>query len=70
MSLARPKIIQAELALRADRIITMGCEVRGVPRIDEDWGLADPKDATPERVREIRDAVKSKARRLSEQMLG
>jgi arsenate reductase (thioredoxin) len=61
ISRARPKLIDPELAWRADRIITMGCDVEGVPRIDEDWGLADPKDAAPERVREIRDAVKSKA---------
>jgi arsenate reductase (thioredoxin) len=69
ISHARPKLIDPELASRADRIITMGCDVTGVPRIDEDWGLADPKGAAPERVREIRDAVKAKAQRLVAEMV-
>ena len=70
ISQARPKLIDPETARRADRIITMGCDVHGVPRIDEDWGLADPKGASPERVREIRDAVKSKALALARDMRG
>jgi arsenate reductase len=70
ISQARPKLIDPELALRADRIITMGCDVQGVPRIDEDWGLADPKGAPPERVREIRDAVKTKALALARDIRG
>jgi arsenate reductase (thioredoxin) len=70
ISQARPKLIDPELARRADRIITMGCDVQGVPRIDDDWGLADPKGAAPERVREIRDAVKSKALALARDIRG
>lgn len=66
---ARPKLIDPHVAERADRIITMGCDVTGVPRIDDDWGLPDPKGQTPERVREIRDMVKAKARRLADQLL-
>ena len=68
ISAARPKLLDAEVARRADRIITMGCDVQGVPRIDDDWGLLDPKDQPPERVREIRDAVKRKAQSLAEQL--
>jgi len=68
ISAARPKLIDADVAARADRIITMGCDVHGVPRIDDDWGLPDPKDQTPERVREIRDMVKARARKLAEEM--
>jgi arsenate reductase (thioredoxin) len=64
ISRARPKLIDPETALRADLIITMGCDVTGVPRIDQDWGLPDPKGATPQRVREIRDLVKAKVRLL------
>jgi arsenate reductase len=62
---ARPKLLDDERAANADRIITMGCDVQGVPRIDDDWGLPDPKGQTLERVREIRDMVKEKARRLA-----
>ena len=57
---ARPKLLDPAVAERADRIITMGCDVEGVPRIDADWGLPDPKGQPPERVREIRDMVKHK----------
>lgn len=66
---ARPKLIDPETAKRADRIITMGCDVQGVPRIDDDWGLPDPKGQSPERIREIRDAVKKHVMRLAEELL-
>jgi len=69
ISHARPKLIDPALAARADRIVTMGCDVQGLSRIDEDWGLADPKGASPERVEAIRDEVKAKTRRLAEQIL-
>ena len=68
ISSARPKLIDERVAARADRIITMGCDVQGVPRIDADWGLPDPKDQTPERVREIRDLVKTKAQQLAREL--
>lgn len=69
ISSARPKLIDPDIAQRADRIITMGCDVQGVPRIDDDWGLPDPKGQPPERVREIRDSVKNKAKLLVEALL-
>jgi phosphinothricin acetyltransferase len=69
ISAARPKILDAALAARADRIITMGCDVEGVPRIDDDWGLPDPKGQSPERVREIRDLVAAKAQTLASLLL-
>ena len=65
ISAARPKLIDPAVAQRADRIITMGCDVEGVGRVDEDWGLPDPKRQPPERVREIRDAIKAKAAALA-----
>ena len=34
----------------AGSIITMGCDVEGVPRIEDDWGLPDPKGQPPERL--------------------
>lgn len=64
ISTARPKLLDAEYVNQADRIITMGCDVEGVPRIDDDWGLPDPKGQTPERVREIREMVKAKVQTL------
>ena len=65
ISQARPKLLDPALAGRADRIITMGCDVEGVPRIDEDWGLPDPKGQPPERLREIRNMVRQKVATLA-----
>jgi arsenate reductase len=71
ISAARPKLLDPGVIARADRIITMGCDVAscdvnfGSLRIDDDWGLPDPKGQSPERVREIRDLVCRKARDLA-----
>jgi len=69
ISQARPKLLDPTIAQRADRIITMGCDVEGVPRVDDDWGLPDPKGQPPERVMEIRDLVCSKAEILARELL-
>ena len=69
ISATRPKLVDPAQAARAERIITMGCDVQGVSRIDADWGLPDPKGQPPERVREIRDLVKAKARALALELL-
>lgn len=69
ISEARPKLLNPGMLGRATRIVTMGCDVEGVMRIDDDWGLPDPKDQSPERVREIRDAVKVKARALADSLI-
>lgn len=47
----------------------MGCDVEGVPRIDADWGLPDPKGQSPEVVREIRDLVRAKAHDLADELI-
>ncbi len=65
---ARPKLVDPAVATRASRVITMGCDVEGVDRIDDDWGLPDPKGQPPERVREIRDLVRAKARALADEL--
>jgi arsenate reductase len=57
---ARPKLLDPAVAAHADRVISMGCDVEGVPRVDLDWGLPDPKGQPPERVREIRNLVKQR----------
>lgn len=69
ISAARPKLLQSQRTEGVDRIITMGCDVEGVPRIDDDWGLPDPKGQPPEVVRAIRNTVKAKARALSDELL-
>ncbi len=66
---ARPKLVNPALAARADRIITMGCDVQGVPRVDDDWGLPDPKGQPLTRICEIRDLVATKAEFMANELL-
>ena len=68
ISAARPKLIDPALAARASRLITMGCDIEDVAHIDDDWGLLDPKGQPLERVREIRELVRAKARALAEEL--
>ena len=68
ISSARPKLLDPAIVAKADRIITMGCDVEGVPRIDADWGLPDPKGQTPEKLREIRELIRRKANELAKEL--
>jgi arsenate reductase len=68
ISRARPKLIDSTIVARAEYVITMGCDVEGVSRMDDDWGLPDPKGQPPERIREIRDLVNEKAADLARQL--
>lgn len=63
LSSARPKRLTDELAAGANALITMGCGdecpyVAGAER--DDWPLADPKGEPLERVRQIRDEIRSR----------
>lgn len=69
ISNARPKLLNQDTVARATRIITMGCDVQGVPRIDDDWGLPDPKGQDVGKIREIRDLVKVKAQALADSLM-
>src|SRR5262245_36154816 len=67
LSRAKPQRITDELARSADLLITMGCGdacpfVPGLHR--QDWPLSDPKGQPVEMVREIRDEIRSRIRRL------
>ncbi len=68
ISSARPKLLDPAVIANADLIVTMGCDVQGLERVDDDWNLPDPKGASPERVREIRDMTKRRARALANQL--
>ncbi len=64
-----PRKLTDELAATATILITMGCGeacpvVPGLRRMD--WPLEDPKGKPVERVREIRDEVKSRVSALLE----
>ncbi|HEX3594960.1 MAG TPA: arsenate reductase ArsC [Polyangiaceae bacterium] len=62
-----PRFLSDELARTATLLVTMGCGeacpvVPGLRRAD--WSLEDPKGKPLERVREIRDEVKSRIEKL------
>jgi arsenate reductase (thioredoxin) len=68
-----PKVMDADMVNRADRVITMGCDVDAgvcpaafVPT--EDWGLEDPKGKPIEAVRAIRDEIRSKVEALIQEL--
>lgn len=59
-----PKLLTQEMADRADKIISMGCGVdaSACPArflLTEDWGLDDPAGQSIERVREIRNEIRT-----------
>lgn len=67
LSAARPQLLNQALAQGADLLITMGCGdacpvVPGLRR--DDWPLPDPKGQSMERVREIRDDIRGRVRKL------
>lgn len=69
LSLQRPTLLSQAVARSADLLITLGCGeacpvVPGLER--EDWPVADPKGATVERVREIRDELQVRVSALAE----
>jgi len=70
MSQAKPKMLTVEMANEADLIVTMGCgaaaDICPGPFFKEnvDWGLEDPKGKTIEKVREIRDEIEKRVKKL------
>lgn len=63
LSQAKPQLLTTELASRAALLVTMGCGescpyVPGLEIID--WILPDPKAQPPDRVRAIRDDIRSR----------
>jgi len=68
ISYKRPKVLTSEMLDSADRVVTMGCGVEGVcPAAfvpSEDWQLEDPEGKPIEKVREIRDEIEAKVKKL------
>jgi arsenate reductase len=65
----RPKQLTEEMAAGAARIITMGCGVDATScpanvYFTDDWGLDDPAGKPIEKVREIRDQIRSRVEEL------
>lgn len=70
----QPRRLTPEMLDSVDRIVTMGCGVEGVCPASflptEDWGLEDPSGKSLAKVREIRDQIENKVKRLVTEMLG
>jgi arsenate reductase len=71
MSHQRPKLISQEMVDQADKIISMGCGVDAAAcpakfLVTEDWELDDPAGESIERVRKIRDQIRSRVEALLE----
>lgn len=72
----KPKMLTLEMMESADRVITMGCG--GEPAElcpagffkTEDWALYDPKNKPIEKVREIRETIKTKVTELLKEIEG
>ena len=65
----KPKAITRQMVEEADMIIVMGCSAEGfcpAPLLNKvvDWQIEDPKDKPVEKVREIRDEIESRVRKL------
>ncbi len=69
----QPKKLTPEMLDGVDRVITMGCGVEGVCPASftpaEDWQLDDPKGKPMEQVREIRDKIEAKVKKLIAEVL-
>ncbi len=72
ISTQRPKMLTLQMLDEADRVITMGCAVENVcPAAlvpTEDWQLDDPEGKPIEKVRELRDDIQSRVRKLIDEI--
>lgn len=64
-----PKLITNKMVQGADMIIVMGCSAQGfcpAPLLNKviDWGIEDPKGKPIEKVRETRDEIENKVKKL------
>ena len=67
----RPKKLTPEMLDQANKVITMGCGAENVCPATwvetEDWELEDPKGQSIEKIREIRDQIKTNVDKLIEE---
>jgi protein-tyrosine-phosphatase len=73
LSAKKPELIANEMVREADMIIVMGCSAQGfcpATFLNKviDWGIEDPKDKPIEKVREIRDEIERKVKKLIEEI--
>lgn len=69
----KPKHINNQMVQEADIIIVMGCSAEGfcpAPLLNKvvEWGIEDPKGKPIEKVRQIRDEIEEKVKKLIENL--
>jgi arsenate reductase len=68
----KPKLLTPEMMDKAERVITMGCGAEKVCPAAfvpmEDWQINDPEGQPVEKVRAIRDAIRSKVEKLVKEL--
>ena len=68
----KPKALTPEMIDQANLVITMGCGAEAACPASwvetRDWALEDPKDKPIEKVREIRDEIKTKVLNLLKEL--
>jgi len=70
ISMNKPKLLTAKMALDVDLIVTMGCGAADLcpgPFFKDtvDWALEDPKGKSIDKVREIRDEIERRVKELT-----
>ena len=65
----KPRLINNQMVQEADIVIVMGCDPQGfcpAPLLEKvaDWKLEDPKGKPIEKVREIRDEIERRVKKL------
>jgi len=65
----KPKLIDTRMVQEADMVIVMGCDPRGfcpAPLLKKvvDWELEDPKGKPIEKIREIRNEIERRVKKL------
>jgi protein-tyrosine-phosphatase len=70
----KPKLVNTQMIQEADVVIVMGCGAQGfcpAPLLKKvvDWELEDPKDKPIEKVREIRDEIGKRTKKLIDEIV-
>jgi len=74
ISMNKPKLLTFQMAQDSDLIVTMGCNDQGICpgpffKTTVDWELEDPKGKPIEKVREIRDEIERRVKKLITELL-
>ncbi|MBI2079262.1 arsenate reductase ArsC [Candidatus Micrarchaeota archaeon] len=67
LSKAQPKLLTSEMTNKAEKIFTMGCIKTcpiTPPEKTEDWNLDDPAGKPIDKLREVRDEIETRVKKL------